>query len=171
MPDFTIPPPRLILLMGVAGSGKTTLGRLLAARLGWTYYEADDFHSEANKDKMSRSIPLDDSDRAPWLAAIRAAMDAALAARRPAVFTCSALKARYRDVLLTGLGDRVGLVHLTGSRNLLLSRLQGRAGHYMKPAMLESQLAALEPPADALTLDLDRPPAELVAGIRRHFSL
>ena len=82
--------PSLILLMGVAGSGKTTLGRLLAARLGWTYHEADDFHSEANKDKMSRGMPLDDTDRAPWLAAIRAAMDAALAANRPAVFTCSA---------------------------------------------------------------------------------
>ena len=163
--------PSLILLMGVAGSGKTTLGRLLAARLGWTYYEADDFHSEANKDKMSRGIPLDDSDRAPWLASIRAAMDAALAAGRPAVFTCSALKARYRDVLLSGLGDRAGLVHLTGDSALLLARLQGRAGHYMKPAMLESQLAALEPPADALTLDVALAPTELVTEIRRHFSL
>ena len=171
MPDFTVPPPRLILLMGVAGSGKTTLGRLLAARLGWTYYEADDFHSEANKDKMSRGIPLDDTDRAPWLAAIRVAMDAALAANRPAVFTCSALKTRYRDVLLTGLGDRVGLVHLTGEPALLRARLLDRAGHYMKPAMLESQLAALEPPADALTLDVARAPADLVAEIRRHFSL
>jgi gluconokinase len=163
--------PSLILLMGVAGSGKTTLGRLLAARLGWTYYEADDFHSEANKDKMSRGIPLDDTDRAPWLASIRAAMDAALAAGRPAVFTCSALKARYRDVLLTGLGDRVALVHLAGSRDLLLSRLQARSGHYMKPAMLESQLTTLEPPADALTLDVSGAPAELVAEIRRRFSL
>lgn len=171
MPDFPISPPRLILLMGVAGSGKTTLGRLLAARLGWTYYEADDFHSEANKDKMSRGIPLDDNDRAPWLAAIRAAMDAALAAHRPAVFTCSALKENYRRALLDGLAGRVALVHLTGTRDLLLSRLKGRAGHYMKPAMLESQLAALEPPADALTLDIDHPPAELVAEIRRRLSL
>lgn len=164
-------PPSLILLMGVAGSGKTTLGRLLAARLGWTYYEADDFHSEANKDKMSRGIPLDDTDRAPWLAAIRAAMDAALAAGRPAVFTCSALKESYRRALLDGLADRAALVHLTGGRDLLLSRLQGRAGHYMKPTMLESQLAALEPPADALTLDVARSPADLVSEIRRHFSL
>lgn len=164
-------PPSLILLMGVAGSGKTTLGRLLAARLGWTYYEADDFHSEANKDKMSRGIPLDDTDRVPWLAAIRAAMDAALAANRPAVFTCSALKIRYRDALLAGLGDRAGLVHLTGDPALLRARLQGRAGHYMKPAMLESQLAALEPPSDALTLDVASAPADLVEEIRRHFSL
>lgn len=164
-------PPSLILLMGVAGSGKTTLGRLLAARLGWTYYEADDFHSEANKDKMSRGIPLDDTDRAPWLASIRAAMDAALAAGRPAVFTCSALKESYRRVLLDGLADHIALVHLTGSRDLLLSRLQGRAGHYMKPTMLESQLTTLEPPADALTLDIGPSPTELVGEIRRRFSL
>jgi len=164
-------PPTLILIMGVAGSGKTTIGRRLAAVLGWTYYEADDFHSEANKEKMSRGLPLDDADRAPWLAAIRATLDAALAAKRPAVFTCSALKARYRDVLLGGLGGRVGLVHLTGDPALLLSRLQGRAGHYMKPGMLDSQLAILEPPADALTLDVAAPPAALIASIRKHFGL
>lgn len=156
--------------MGVAGSGKTTVGRGLAAALGWDYHEADDFHSEANKAKMARGIPLDDADRAPWLAAIRAAMEAGLAAGRPAVFTCSALKARYRDVLLRGL-EGVALVHLAGDSALLLSRLQGRAGHYMKPEMLASQLAALEPPADALQLDVARPPAELVAAIRQEFGL
>lgn len=171
MPDSTISPPRLILLMGVAGSGKTTLGRRLAAELGWEYHEADDFHSAANKDKMGRGLPLDDADRAPWLAAIRAAMDAALAAGRPAVFTCSALKARYRDVLLAGLSDRVALVHLTGDPALLLARLQGRAGHYMKPGMLDSQLAILEPPAGALTLDVAQPPDTLVASIRQHCGL
>ena len=163
--------PRLILLMGVAGSGKTTLGRRLASGLGWEYHEADDFHSAANKDKMARGLPLDDADRAPWLAAIRAAMDAAVAADRPAVFTCSALKARYRDVLLAGLAGRVALVHLTGEPALLLSRLQSRAGHYMKPGMLESQLAILEPPADALSLDVARPPDELIASIQKHFGL
>lgn len=161
---------RLILLMGVAGSGKSTIGRLLAAELAWSYYEADDFHSPANRDKMSRSIPLDDHDRAPWLASIRTAMEAALAAGKPAVFTCSALKAKYRHTLTDGLPD-VALVHLQGDPALLLSRLQGRAGHYMKPAMLESQLAALEPPTDALTLDIARPPAELVAEVRRRLSV
>ncbi len=163
--------PRLILIMGVAGSGKSTIGRRLAAVLGWTYYEADDFHSEANKDKMSRGVPLDDHDRAPWLAAIRSTMDAALAAGRPAVFTCSALKARYREVLLGGLGPRVALVHLTGDPALLLARIQSRAGHYMKPGMLDSQLAALEPPADALTLDVAATPEALIQSIRTHCGL
>jgi gluconokinase len=164
------PAPRLILLMGVAGSGKTTIGRALATALGWEYHEADDFHSAANKDKMGRGIPLDDADRAPWLAAIRAAMEACLAAGRPAVFTCSALKAQYRDVLLGNLAG-TSLVHLTGDPALLLSRLQGRSGHYMKPEMLASQLATLEAPAGALTLDAARPPAELVADIRKHLGL
>jgi gluconokinase len=162
--------PRLILLMGVAGSGKTTVGRALAESLGWEYHEADDFHSPANKEKMGRGIPLNDDERAPWLAAIRAAMEACLAAGRPAVFTCSALKGQYREVLLKGLAG-VALVHLTGDPALLLSRIQGRAGHYMKPEMLASQLATLEPPADALTLDVAQPPAELVAAIRKHLGL
>jgi gluconokinase len=156
--------------MGVAGSGKTTIGRALAAALGWEYHEADDFHSAANKEKMGRGLPLDDADRAPWLAAIRAAMQACLAAGRPAVFTCSALKTRYRDVLLGDLPG-VALVHLTGDPALLLSRLQGRAGHYMKPEMLASQLATLEPPAEALSLDVANPPAQLVAAIRKHLEL
>lgn len=161
------PSPRLILLMGVAGSGKTTIGRLLAAELGWTYHEADDFHSAANKAKMGAGLPLDDADRAPWLAAIRAAMEAELAAGRRAVFTCSALKAQYRHALLDGL-DGVLLVHLAGDRDVLLARLRERRGHYMQPGMLDSQLAILEPPAGALTLDIRQPPAALVAAIRRH---
>lgn len=156
--------------MGVAGSGKTTIGQRLAHDLGWPYHEADDFHSAANKDKMGRGIPLDDTDRAPWLAAIRTAMEAGLAAGRPAVFTCSALKEKYRRILLDGL-DGAALVHLSGDPALLLARIQGRAGHYMKPDMLASQLATLEAPADALTLDIARSPAELVAEIRRRLSL
>jgi gluconokinase len=170
MPDFTISPARLILLTGVAGSGKTTIGRLLAAELGWPYHEADDFHPAANKEKMGRGLPLDDTDRAPWLAAIRAAMDECRAAGRSAVFSCSALKDKYRHVLLDGTSD-VSLVFLSGDRALLLARLQGRPGHYMKPAMLESQLAILEPPAEALVLDVGRPPEELVAEIRRALGL
>lgn len=158
-------PPRLVLLMGVAGSGKTTVGRLLAADLGWAYHEADDFHPVANKDKMGRGIPLDDTDRTPWLAAIRAAMEASLAAGRRAVFTCSALKASYRHALLDGL-DGVQLVHLAGDHDLLRARLLERRDHYMKPGMLDSQLAALEPPTDALTLNIGPPPAELVAAIK-----
>lgn len=165
MPPASRLSPSLVLITGVAGAGKTTVGRLLAAELGWAYHEADDFHSAANKAKMARGQPLDDADRAPWLAAIRAAMDAAVAAGRPAVFTCSALKASYRRVLLDGQpGAR--LVFLRGDRDLLLARLAGRRDHYMKPGMLDSQLAILEEPADALVLDVARPPAELVALLR-----
>ena len=162
--------PRIILLTGVAGTGKTTIGRQLAAELGWPYHEADDFHSAANKEKMGRGVPLDDSDRAPWLAAIRAAMDGCRAAGHSAVFSCSALKEDYRRVLLDGTTDTT-LVFLSGDRDLLLARLAQRAGHYMKPGMLESQFAILEPPADALQLDVRQTPAELVAEIRRKLSL
>lgn len=156
--------------MGVAGSGKTTIGRSLAAELGWAYREADDFHSIANREKMGRGEPLNDTDRAPWLATIRAAMAADLAGGQPAVFTCSALKAAYRRTLLDGLTG-VALVHLTGDPALLLARIQGRAGHYMKPGMLDSQLAILEPPADAITLDVANSPAQLVAEIKKRLGL
>src|SRR6478609_9951748 len=147
MPDFTISSPSgavIVLIMGVAGSGKTTVGRQLAAELGWPYHEADDFHSAANKAKMAEGRPLDDTDRAPWLAAIRAAMDAGVAAGRSAVFTCSALKESYRHVLTAGRPE-VRLVFLTGDRALLEARLAARPGHYMKAGMLDSQLAILEP--------------------------
>ena len=162
--------PRIILLTGVAGTGKTTIGRQLAAELGWPYHEADDFHSAANKEKMGRGVPLDDSDRAPWLAAIRAAMDGCRAAGHSAVFSCSALKEKYRRVLLDGAPDTT-LVFLSGERDVLLTRMAQRAGHYMKPAMLESQLTILEPPVDALRLDVRQTPGELVAEIRRKLSL
>jgi gluconokinase len=160
----------LILIMGVAGSGKSTVGRLLADELGWDYHEADDFHSAANKEKMARGVPLNDIDRAPWLASIRASMDASVARGRSAVFTCSALKERYRQTLLRGL-ERATLVHLAGSRDLLLSRLQERSGHYMKPAMLDSQLADLELPVNAISLDISQPPAQLVADIKRRLAV
>lgn len=153
--------------MGVAGSGKTTVGRQLAAALGWPYHEADDFHSAANKAKMGRGLPLGDADRVPWLAAIRAAMDECRTAGRSAVFSCSALRESYRRVLLDGAAG-VSLVCLSGDRDVLLARLQQRGDHYMKPAMLESQLAILEPPAGALVLDVRQTPGELVAAIRRH---
>jgi gluconokinase len=152
--------------MGVAGSGKTTIGRLVAGALDWPYFEADDFHSAENIAKMGRGEPLNDQDREPWLAAIRAKMDACRAAGQSAVFTCSALKEQYRTRLGVGAAD-VLLVHLTGDRETLLARLGQRQGHYMKSAMLESQLAALEPPRDALMLDVSLPPAEIVQRILR----
>ena len=170
MPHTSRLTPCIVLIMGVAGSGKTTIGRQLAAELGWPYHEADDFHSAANKAKMGRGEPLNDTDRAPWLAAIRAAMDACAAHGRSAVFSCSALKETYRQVLTAGLPG-VKVVFLRGDRALLQSRLEARPGHYMKAGMLDSQFAILEPPRDALSLDVQRAPEEIVAEIRRALAL
>ena len=160
----------VILVMGVAGSGKTTVGCALAAALGWSFRDADDFHPPANVAKMSAGLPLDDTDRAPWLAAIRAHIDACLARGENAIVTCSALKEKYRAGLVADPA-RVKLVHLTGSPALLATRIAGRAGHFMKPEMLASQLAALEPPRDALAVDIAESPDQLVARIRRALAL
>ena len=156
--------------MGVAGSGKTTIGRLLATALGWSFRDADEFHPPANVAKMAAGRPLDDDDRAPWLAAIRAHLEACLARGENTVVTCSALKERYRHALI-GDPATVKLVHLAGDPALLAARLSQRPDHFMKPAMLASQLAALEPPAEALTVDIALPPGEIVARIRRAFYL
>jgi len=155
--------------MGAAGSGKTTIGRQLAAGLGWNFADADEFHPPANVAKMSAFIPLDDTDRAPWLAAIRAYIERQLAEGRNAVVTCSALKERYRAVLL-GVPGQVRLVYLKGTAEVLRSRISRREGHFMKPAMLDSQLAALEEPADALVIDIAQPPEQIIAILRRMVS-
>jgi len=160
----------VIVLMGVAGSGKTTVGRQLAADLGWSFADADGFHPPANVAKMSAGQPLDDTDRAPWLAAIRDYITARQARSESAVITCSALKERYRQAIVTDPAQ-VKLVHLHGSRALLWERISSRQNHFMKPAMLDSQLAALEPPAGALTVDIGPPPAQIAAAIRRALSL
>lgn len=160
----------VIVLMGVAGSGKTTIGRQLAADLGWPFADADDFHPPANVAKMSAGQPLDDTDRDPWLAALRAYIEAHRERSASAILTCSALKERYRRVIVTDPAY-VRLVHLHGSRELLWARISGRQNHFMKPAMLDSQLAALEPPAGVLTVDIAPPPAEVAATIRRALNL
>lgn len=160
----------VIVLMGVAGSGKTTVGRQLAERLYWSFADADDFHPPQNIAKMSAGQPLNDADRAPWLAAIRKFIDGQLAAGTNAVVTCSALKQRYREQIQPD-PVRVKLVYLEGSRELLLARLRHRHGHFMKPDMLDSQLATLEPPTDALTLDVAPPPSQLVDEIRAAFGV
>jgi gluconokinase len=169
MPPVNPPPTvgRIILIMGVAGSGKTTIGQQLAAGLGWPYFEADDFHPAANREKMAAGQPLDDADRAPWLAAIRRQMDACRAAGQSAVFTCSALKEQYRTVLLDG-AETATLVYLAGDYTTLQRRLEERTGHYMKASLLPSQLATLEVPAQALTIDIRLDPAAIVAAIRQH---
>ena len=158
----------IILLMGVQGSGKTTIGRALAERLGWRFADADDFHPPANIAKMAAGIPLDDSDRAPWLAAIRTEIDRTLADHTNLVLTCSALKDRYRRVLLT---EGVALVYLRGTQDLISSRLADRAGHFAKLDLLSSQFADLEEPANAFTIDVSRSVAEIVEAITDHFRL
>ena len=162
--------PLVVLLMGVAGTGKTTIGRKLAAALGWDFRDADEFHPAENVAKMSAGTPLTDADRAPWLAAIRAHIDTTLARGESAVVTCSALKESYRRILIANPAQ-VKLVHLTGDTALLRERLQQRTGHFMKPGMLQSQLDTLEPPKDALTVDVAPAPDEIVGGIRRALSL
>ncbi len=160
----------IILVMGVAGSGKTTVGQLLARQLNWSFADADDFHPPANIAKMSAGQPLNDDDRAPWLEALRAHLQACLDRHENTVLACSALRESYRRLLVVD-PTQVRIVHLHGSRELLLSRISGRQGHYMKSSMLDSQLATLEPPADALSLDVSPTPEVLVAQIREAFNL
>jgi gluconokinase len=163
-------PPLVVLIMGVAGSGKTTIGSKLAGDLGWNFRDADDFHPPANIAKMSAGLPLTDEDRSPWLAAIRAHIDTCLSRSESSVITCSALKESYRQAVIPDPA-RVKLVYLHGDFALLFERLNQRQGHFMKESMLRSQFEALEPPRDALTLDVAQPPEKLVADIRASFGL
>jgi gluconokinase len=155
--------------MGVAGSGKTTIGRALAAELGWKFYDADDFHPPDNVAKMARGVPLDDADRLPWLEILRGLVCAALARGESAVLACSALKAHYRAYLL--LDERVKLTYLKGNFDLIQERLAGRRGHFMSAAMLASQFAALEEPAREFHLDISATPDEIVRAIRRRLAV
>jgi gluconokinase len=161
--------PVVVLLMGVSGSGKTTIGLRLAAELGWSFRDADDFHPAANVAKMSTGVPLTDSDRAPWLAAIRDHIEAALARGENAIVTCSALKEAYRTAAIPDR-RRVKLIHLAGDFDLILERMAHRR-HFMKPDMLQSQFDTLERPADALTVNIAKTPGEIVTEIRRHLGL
>ncbi len=150
--------------MGVSGSGKTTVGGLLAARLGWPFFDADEFHPQANIAKMARGTPLTDKDRQPWLQAIRAKMDALEAQGRSAVLSSSALKQAYRDLLLGG-DDGVKLVYLKGSYDLLKDRLEAREQHFFKLELLASQFEALEEPQNALVVTVDKSPAAIVEAV------
>ncbi|MCR0982443.1 gluconokinase [Roseomonas populi] len=160
-------PARVVVVMGVSGAGKTTVARLLAARLGWAYLEGDDIHPPANVAKMASGTPLTDEDRWPWLRAIAAEIDGWLAEGRCGVVTCSALKRRYRDILIGGRPG-VRLVFLKGATDLLSPRLAARAGHFMPAGLLDSQFAALEPPTedeDPIVIVPDRPPEALVETV------
>jgi gluconokinase len=159
--------PSIILVMGVSGSGKTTVGAMLAGRLGWRYAEADSFHPAANIEKMAAGHPLTDEDRRPWLAAIAQWIDTEVATGESAVVTCSALKRAYRDQLHADR-PQVRLVFLQGSKDLIATRMAARQGHFFTAAMLDSQFADLEEPTPdegALIVPIVGSPAEIVEDI------
>ena len=152
---------RFFIMTGVSGSGKTRVGKSLAEHLGWDFYDADDFHPPANVEKMSNGMPLDDSDRIPWLASLHDLISSSLKDNQPGVLACSALKERYRQLLLEGNAG-VQIVYLKGNYELIWSRMTRRKNHYMKADMLKSQFDALEEPAEALTVDISLPVEEIV---------
>jgi gluconokinase len=161
--------PMVLVVMGVSGSGKTTVGKLLAKRLGWHYQEGDALHPPENVAKMSAGTPLSDANRAPWLARIADRIDAWRSNGEAGVITCSALKRAYRDLII---GDRpdVGLVHLRGSRELIGRRMAARKGHFMPAALLDTQFATLEEPGPEerpITVDVAATPTEIVDEILR----
>ena len=153
----------IVVVMGVSGSGKTTVGTMLADAMHCAFLEGDSLHSAANVEKMSHGMPLTDADRAPWLAAIHARLLDSFRHGESLVVGCSALKQSYRTVLVEGVP--ISWVYLKGSAALIRSRLQHRTGHYMKADMLASQFEALEEPADALIVDVSQPPAAIVEQI------
>lgn len=166
-------PPRAIVVAGVSGSGKTTVGRLLAQRLGWSYVEADDHHPPENKAKMARGEPLDDDDRRPWLASLRRELDRHVDAGRGVVLSSSALKASYRRVLTEGRPE-AAIVLLHGSRELVARRLGERSGHFFDPALLDTQYATLELPErneKVPVFAVDQPPERIAEGVVRELGL
>lgn len=160
----------VVILMGVSGAGKTTVGELLAAQLGWPFYDGDDFHPAANVARMRRGEALTDEDRWPWLEALGDHIRALAAEGRSAVIACSALKASYRDRLLTGSED-ARIVYLKGSYELIDERLRSRSGHFFDAGLLASQFEVLEEPGDVIVVDVDRTPERVVAEIRRRLGL
>ena len=156
--------PRFFIVMGVSGSGKTSVGKALAEQLGWDFYDADHFHPPENVAKMASGIPLDDSDRVPWLASLHKLISSGLAQNRPGILACSALKECYRQRLLEG-NEGVQIIYLKGNYDLIWSRMSARTDHYMKPHMLQSQFETLEEPTNALTFDISMPVDDIVEEI------
>jgi gluconokinase len=159
----------IVIVMGVTGAGKTTIGKLLAAELGWLFADADDFHSPANKEKISHGIPLNDEDRKPWLDRLRSEIVAWIAEGKNAVLACSALKRSYREELQAG--PEVHIVYLKGDADLIAKRLSARHGHFADVQILASQFADLEQPENAVTVEIIGTPAQIVAEIRRKLGL
>lgn len=165
--------PHALIVMGVSGSGKTTIGEQLAARIGWRYEDADIFHPASNVAKMSAGQPLTDEDRWPWLRAIADEIDRAIAAGERVVIGCSALRRVYRDLLVHGRSD-IRIVYLDGTQDLIAGRLGARKGHFMPPGLLASQFRTLEPPAPdehAVAVSIDAEAETIVDDILRQLKL
>jgi gluconokinase len=159
----------IVIVMGVTGSGKTTVGMLLANRLGWDFLDADDFHSAANKTKMHQGIPLTDADRMPWLEAMHAKLLQLDSEKRDAVLGCSALKQSYRNVLMAGVQAK--LVYLKGSYGFIANRLHSRKGHFADEHILVGQFADLEEPKNAVVVDIAPSADKIVDEILAHLNL
>ncbi len=159
---MNVPRSSAVVVMGVCGSGKSTIALALAKRCGGVFLDADDFHPPANIEKMKRGEPLDDADRAPWLARLAALLSESR--DQPVFLACSALKARYREILSTGRSD-VQIVHLSGTPEVIRARLRARPGHFMPESLIDSQFAALETPGGAVSIDIDQPVDAIVSTI------
>ena len=161
----------VIVLMGVTGCGKTTVGRRLAEELRWDFFDADDFHPPENKQKMSSGQPLTDEDRVPWLQALGAKINSCVLDDAPMILACSALKRQYRKVLRGKHNNLVRFVYLKGALDLIESRLKARKGHFMNPTLLPSQFQTLEEPLGAIYVDITPSPENIALEIRRQLGL
>lgn len=159
----------VIIVMGVSGSGKSLIGKQLSEKLKRPFYDADHFHPEANVAKMREGVPLTDTDRMPWLHALAQHIQT-WEKEGGAVLACSALKEKYREILSSHYASFVHFIYLKGSKEVIMRRMQVRAPHYFPPALLDSQLAALEEPGNAFTISIDQTPEDMLQKIEQHLA-